>query len=270
MVKAMVSLFRRLPGGTPVVSPKVILRRFLLMLNCAAALTVVVNASAADEIPQLSGVWLFGSCSTARFDLSCTILAENDPLLTDRARAYRDAIDEAAQPKYDCAPMPIPHMWTDPYSYLIEQLDDRVLIHYGKDDVVRTVWLEGHGHEQPAVNEFFYFGYARGRYEDGALVVVTDRFTFDPQGLNADFRLPSSTQKRVTERFTRNGENVILEVTTIDSFFLREPWTFTVTSRPDPEPWEGSWECDLEGARHALRVMPSMYPDDPPVQRLEY
>ena len=28
------------------------------------------------------------------------------------------------------------------------------------------------------MNEFLYYGYAEGRYEDGALVVVTDKFTF--------------------------------------------------------------------------------------------
>lgn len=246
----------------------VLVRRLSALLLCTGLLISWCHAAQAAEPPLLSGIWMFGSCGAARFDLSCMILAEDDALLTDRARAYRDAIDEAAQPKYDCAPMPIPHMWTDPYSYRIEQLEDRVLIYYGKDDVVRTVWLEGHGHVRPPISEFFYFGYSTGRYEDGALVVVTDRFTFDPQGLNADFRLPSSTQKQVTERFSRDGGNIILEVTTIDTFFLREPWSFRVTSRPDPSPWERAWACDLEGARHSLRLMPPKYPDDPPVERL--
>jgi len=141
----------------------------------------------------------------------CMLLEEDDELLTERAKAYRDAIDEVAQPKYDCAPMSIPHMWTDPYSHQIEQTDDRVIFTYGKDDVVRTVWLDGHNHAKPAINEFFYFGYSTGHYEDGALVVETTRFTFDPQGLNADFKLPSSTQKKVTERYTKDGNDLILE-----------------------------------------------------------
>lgn len=223
-----------------------------------------------EEAPDLSGVWSFGSCSDRAFDLSCMILEEDDELLTTRAIAYRDAIDEAAQPKYDCAPMSIPHMWTDPYSYKVEQQDDRVLIYYGKDDVVRTVWLAGQGHPSPAMNEFFYFGHSVGRYEDGALVVVTDKFSFDPQGLNADFRLASSTQKQVTERFSREGDNLVLEVTTVDPFFLNEPWSFRVTSRPDSAEWEGSWQCDLEASRQILKLMPPMYPDDPAVERIDY
>lgn len=228
------------------------------------------HALAADAgIPDLDGVWAFGTCPGGQ-GMRCLILEEDAAILTDRARAYRDAIDEAAQPKYDCAPMSIPHMWTDPYAYRIEQLPDRLHLYYGKDDVVRTIWLEGHGHAKPKVNEFLYFGYSSGRYENGALVVVTEKFAFDPQGLNADFRLASSTQKRVVERFSRDGDNLVLEVTTTDPFFLKEPWSFRVTSRRDTSAWDGSWECDLEGSRQILKLMEPAYPDDPPVQRSDY
>lgn len=223
---------------------------------------------AASDIPDISGIWRFGLCvdGTGR---ECTLLDADDELLTERAKAYRDAIDEVAQPKYDCAPMSIPHMWTDPYSFRIEQLEDRVIVTYGKDDVVRTIWLDGHGHPRPAVNEFFYFGYSTGHYEDGALVAEASRFTFDPQGLNADFKLPSSTQKKVTERYSRDGEDLLLEVTTVDTFFLREPWTFKIRSRPDPEPLDLPWNCDLDGARQILKLLPTSYPGDPEIVRIE-
>lgn len=245
---------------------------FKALTACGLALLGTSAMAASDDIPDLDGVWTFGNCGGGGrgFNIGCMVLEEDDELLTDRAKAYQSVIDEAAQPKYDCAPMPIPHMWTDPYSYKIEQLDDRVLIYYGKDDVVRTVWLEGHGHEKPPVNQFLYFGYSTGHYEDGALVVVTDKFTFDPEGLNADFRIPSSTQKQVTERFSKDGDNLVLEVSTVDPFFLKAPWTFKVTSMPDTRPWEGSWQCDLEASRQILKLMPSMYPDDPPVERVDY
>ena len=223
---------------------------------------------ASAEIPEISGVWHWGRCVDGAGS-RCMFLGEDHELLTERAKAYRDAIDEVAQPKYDCAPMPIPHMWTDPYSHQIEQFEDRVIFTYGKDDVVRTVWLDGHGHPKPAINEFLYFGYSTGRYEDGALVVETSRFTFDPQGLNADFKLPSSTQKKLTERYTTEGNDLILEVTTVDTFFLREPWVFKVRSQPDPEPLALPWNCDLDGARQILRLLPTSYPNDPEIVRLE-
>lgn len=237
----------------------------------SAALFVAGDAgaqTAGGEIPDLSGVWQSGVCAdgTGR---GCLLLEADDELLTERARAYRDAIDEVAQPKYDCAPMSVPHIWTDPYSYQIEQQDDRVILTYGKDDVVRTVWLEGHGHPRPAINEFLYFGYATGRYEDGVLIAETSRFTFDPQGLNADFKLPSSTQKKVTERYSREGDALVLEVTTVDTFFLKGPWTFRLRSLPDSEPLDLPWNCDLEGARQILKLLPSSYPDDPEIVRIE-
>lgn len=246
-------------------------RRACRLAAIAGALLVLRPLwASAQDIPALDGVWSFGSCGGAGFNIGCMVLEEDDARLTSRARAYRDAIDEAAQPKYDCAPMSIPHMWTDPYSWKLEQLEDRVVIYYGKDDVTRTIWLEGHGHVKPAINEFLYFGYSTGRYEDGALVVVTNKFAFDPQGLNADFRLASSTQKQVTERFSIVDGNLVLEASTIDPFFLKEPWNFKVTSRPDTNPWEGSWQCDLEASRQILKLMAPMYPDDPKPERINY
>lgn len=251
----------------------VVARNHRIELAAVACTTLLVVAQAgaqspASEVPDLTGVWQYGLCYDGG-GRDCLLLEADDELLTDRARAYRDAIDEVAQPKYDCAPMSIPHMWTDPYSHQIEQFEDRVVFLYGKDDVVRTVWLDGYYHPEPAINEFFYWGYSIGRYEDGALIVETSRFTFDPQGLNADFKIPSSTQKKVIERYTREGESLVLEVTTTDTFFLREPWTFNVRSRPDPMPLDLPWNCDLEATRQILRILPTSYPDDPAIERIE-
>jgi hypothetical protein len=240
-----------------------------MLLPCAALTFggTGLAQGATSEVPDLNGVWQWGQCEDGNgFD--CMLLEEDDELLTNRAKAYRDAIDEVAQPKYDCAPISIPHMWTDPYSYQIEQQDDRVIFTYGKDDVVRTVWLDGHGHEAP-VNQFFYFGYSTGHYEDGALIVETTKFAFDPQGLNADFKLPSSTQKKVTERYELDGDELLLEVATIDTFFLKEPWVYKVRSQRDPNPLQLPWGCDVEGSRQILKLLPSSYPQDPPIVRID-
>jgi hypothetical protein len=245
------------------------LAAFVFLSSLALVVATDGNAQPVPgQIPQISGVWQWGRCVDGP-GFNCMLLEEDDELLTERAKAYRDAIDEVAQPKYDCAPMSIPHMWTDPYSHQIEQFEDRVVFSYGKDDVVRTVWLDGHEHPKPGINEFFYFGYSTGHYEDGALIVETTRFTFDPQGLNADFKLPSSTQKKVTERYTKDGNDLVLDVTTIDTFFLREPWGFKVRSQPDPEPLALPWNCDLEGSRQILKILPTSYPNDPAIDRIE-
>ena len=134
--------------------------------------------------------------------------------------------------------------------------------------MVRTVWLDGHDHPFPALNQFFVHGYSTGRYEGGTLVVETTRFTFDPMGLNSDFKLASSTQKRVRERYSRDGDALMLEVTTEDTFFLKEPWSFVVRSQPDPQPLALPWDCDLEAARQSLRLLPTDYPEDPDIVRI--
>ncbi len=241
----------------------------MLLLPGAAMLLGSSTASAASgDIPDLNGVWQWGRCVNGGPGISCMLLEEDDARLTGRAKALRDALDEAAAPKYDCAPMSIPHMWTDPYSHQIEQFDDRVVFSYGKDDVVRTAWLPNSDHQKPKANEYFYFGDSTARYEDGALIVETSHFTFDPQGLNADFRLASSTQKHVTERYTREGDDLVLEVTTTDTLFLKEPWVYKVKSVRDPEELALPWDCNQEGARDILKLMAPKYPNDPPIVRL--
>ncbi len=242
-----------------------------ILTGACFGLFLAQATTAAEEVPEIEGLWQMPQCpGGGGFNRGCMEVAEDDEKLTDRARAYHDAIDEAAQPKYDCAPMPIPMMWSEPYSFGIEQLEDRVLIRYGKEEVVRTIWLEDANPEEPKYNEFFYYGHSVGRYEDGALVAVTDRFTFDPQGWNADHRIPSSTQKQLFERFSMEGENLILEVTATDTFFLKEPLTFRVTSRPETRGWDFNWSCDLEASRSVLGIMEQQYPNDPPVEYIDY
>jgi len=240
----------------------------MMVLVSVGLLTTAPSANAQSDIPDVSGLWAWGRCTDGS-GFTCMLLEADDERLTERARAFQAAFDEIAAPKYDCAPMTIPHMFTDPYEYLIVQLPDRVLIYHEKDDVVRTVWLEGFDHPEPAVNQYFVQGYARGRYEGDTLVVETTRFTFDPTGLNSDFAVPSSTQKRVTERSRRDGDALLLEVTTEDTFFLAEPWVFEVRSQPVDGQLSLPWNCDLEAARQTLQLFPTSYPNDPPVVRID-
>lgn len=66
----------------------------------------------------------------------------------------RDAIDEFQHPMYDCVPAAVPPILGDPYNFSIEQRSDRVIIRYEKDEMERTVWLEGHGHPAVASNDY--------------------------------------------------------------------------------------------------------------------
>ena len=111
-------------------------------------------------------------------------------------------------------------------------------------------------------------GYSTGRYEGNQLIVETSRFTFDPEGFAGDaLNAPSSTQKRLTERYSREGETLKLELTAEDPIFLLQPFTYTMAWRVTTEPLSLPWSCDPAAAQRNLNVVRSKYPQDPPVKR---
>lgn len=182
-------------------------------------------------------------------------------LLNARAKAVIAAFDEYASPKYDCVGVAAPHIIIDLFKQRIEQRPDRVIFYYEKDDVVRTVWLEGHNHPEPRASEAFLQGYSTGRYEGGQLVVVTTKFTYDPMGMtfNSPF-VPSSTRKKVTERYWREGNVMKAIVVTEDPVFLLKPWTFTHEwDASDDEFYE--YGCNVGTARQLLQFIPPKYVD---------
>ena len=189
-------------------------------------------------------------------------------LLTVRARAFADVFDELAAPKYDCGPAMLPGLFGDPYAFQVEQLPDRVTLTYEKDDVIRTIWLEGHGHPTPKAGAFFIHGYSTGRYEGDQLVVETTKFTFDPAGIGGDFvSAPSSTQKRLIERYSGEGDHLRMDLTVDDPIFLLRPITYVMEWRRSDQTLSLPWDCNPEAARRNLRLVPTKYPQDPPVIR---
>ncbi len=142
------------------------------------------------------------------------------------------------------------------------------MLTYEKDDVVRTVWLEGHGHDAPGIGQFFTHGYSSGRYEDDTLVVETTHIAFDPAGLAGDFiSAPSSTQKRVTERYLRTGDGMRIDLTIEDPVFLLKPVEYSIHYLTSGRPLSLPWNCQPAAAQRNLRLEPSKYPEDPPVIR---
>ena len=102
-----------------------------------------------------------------------------------------------------------------------------------------------------------HHGHSTGRYEDDRLVVETTRFTFDPAGIAGDFlSAPSSTQKRLVERYWREGDGLRMELTVEDPIFLLRPITYVMAWRPNGRPLSLPWGCDPEAAQRNLRLIP--------------
>ena len=241
----------------------------LLVVGCLTAGLLAQAQRTPAATPNLSGIFNGRRCVPANSDVCPEMNVKGgERLLTARGKAFVAAFDEVAAPKYDCSPATLPIIFGDPYAFQIEQLPDRVNMTYEKDDVVRTVWLEGRGHTPPRQGLLFMHGYSTGRYEGNQLVIETSRFTFDPEGFAGDaLNAPSSTQKRLTERYTRDGNTLRMELTAEDPVFLREAIKYTMEWQVSAEPLSLPWSCDPAAAQRNLNVVRSKYPQDPPVTR---
>ncbi len=197
-------------------------------VGCAIALALAgalqtapgVWAQGAAAVPNLSGTWDRKGPIPGR-------PPNGSPVSLARARAigFALAFDEVLLPSYDCSPVSVPVILNDNYNFSITQMPDRVVLRYEKEDVVRTVWLEGHGHPSPGVYDFSLHGHSTGRYEKNQLVIETTKFVFDPRGFH-DSYIPSSTQKKVTERYWREGNLLRMESVSEDPMILSAPFPY--------------------------------------------
>jgi hypothetical protein len=225
-----------------------------LRVAVVAGVLVVATAFGPTEIhaqgagvPNLTGIWK----RTGR-----AVTPDQLPL-NARGVALREAIDESLAPMYDCVPATVPHILGDPYNFQIEQQADRVIITFEKDAVTRTVWLEGHGHPPVSNNDYSLHGHSVGRYEGGQLVVETTKYTFDPGGLEDKPPMtPSSTQKKTTERYSRVGDKLTVEVVLEDRLIIKEPVLFKFEYLPTTEALVEWPECDPDQARAPINYMP--------------
>ena len=250
--------------------------RLRLRVGCmcllAGCLTTELSAEAQlveSEVPELTGIFKGRRCVPTESEVCPEIGRDGSAkLLTARARAFAEVFDELAAPKYDCGPATLPGLFGDPYAFQVEQLVDRVTFTYEKDDIVRTVWLEDKEHSLPSIGAFFVHGYSVGRYEGHRLIVETTKFSFDPAGIAGDYiSAPSSTQKRLIERYWLEGENLRMELTVEDPIFLLGPIEYVMEWQRSDQSLSLPWGCDPEAARRNLQLVPTKYPEDPPVNR---
>jgi hypothetical protein len=208
--------------------------------------------SAADS--NLVETWARRGCTSGQ---PCPFIPSQLPLKA-RAIGFIQAFDEPLGPKYDCVPATMPSLIIDPYNFKIEEHRDRLVFTYEKDDIARTIWLNGNG-PQPTVYDVYWQGHSVGRYEDGELVIETTKFPFDPTGLDDMYNIPSSTQKKVVERYRRVGDVLEAEIVTEDPLFLTEPVRFTFEWERTDRPLELPYSCDPELAKQPLKFIPSKY-----------
>ena len=200
--------------------------------------------------PDLVGRWAPATCVPD--GATCPFVVA-DLELTRVGRNLVEAFEEPVGPKFDCVQATTPSLLADPYAWAIHQLTDRVIFEYEKDDIIRTVWLEGWGHPRPDAYGASVQGHSIGWYEGDELVVVTDRFLYDPTGLEDLGGIPSSTLKHVTERYSRDGDTLRAEVVTEDPLILEEPVRFTIEWTSSDAPLILPYRCELDQARQPVQ-----------------
>jgi len=229
----------------------------VLVLSLLVGQSVVAQVVDSLTIPNLTGIWDGGGRARPVNSETVPWGGENYPKLNERALAYQSVWEEIIAPKYDCQPASSPAVQYDPYHMQVIQWPDRVVFRYEKDDQTRTVWLDG---REPTATDFGVQGFSVGHYDGDALMVTTTHFVFDVAGFDDYNGIPSSSQKKVTERYWMEEGNLHITLTVEDPMFLLEPAAYSTRWIPArPGYLIAPYECDPESARASVRFFPSKY-----------
>jgi hypothetical protein len=231
----------------------VIIALFVLFASHPSNALLAQSSAGAAAIPKLSGIW----------KRKGPLDGKRDPAMapTNRALGFEKAYENSLSPTYDCVPIPMPAVANDNYDFQIEQKPDRVILSYEKMDVVRTIWLEGHGHPKPGAYDYSNQGHSIGRYDGNALVVETTKFLPDARGFNSNRFIPNTALKKMTERYWREGDVLKMHTTSVDPLVLKEPFQFSYEYTPRPDLLT-KYDCDPEDSRFGAQFHKSIYPPD--------
>ena len=132
-------------------------------------------------------------------------------------------------PVMTCQPLGIPR--NGPPRRIIQSPNDIVFFYgqyadggggYGEYRIIPT---DGRKHDERQALTTRYMGYTVGHWEGDTLVL--DSIAFNDFTWLARGGFFHSDQMRVTERFTRQGDEILYEVTVDDPVVLAEPWVMT-------------------------------------------
>jgi hypothetical protein len=216
---------------------------------------VADTRSGATGIDRLTGRWL-GYVPGQQIT--------DTPLpLNDAGRAARLAFDPQDTPAMHCIPPNLPSILFVPYLYDVRLDGSELLLHNEYYGIQRTVTLDSPDPDtsQPE------FGQRTGRFENGVLIIESSNFPPNRAGLAASlepngngYDVPSSEQKRFTERYTVNddGGELTVEYTLEDPVYLAEPYVSRIVFHRVPEDTPMyDFPCDADIAtRSTLNAAP--------------
>jgi hypothetical protein len=156
---------------------------------------------------------------------------EGSPLpLNTAGRAAWDSYDAKLSPANTCEPMNYPDMFNAPYLFDIKVEGNTLVIHNQPWEAERRIPLDN---TEVTTAPDGIFGVVRGRLEGTSVVLESDRFPPSLWGLGSATQflgsgadMPSSAQKKLTERFTLSEDGLTLDYdyTLEDSTYLSQPF----------------------------------------------
>ncbi len=183
--------------------------------------------------------------------------------LNDAGIAARADFDPQNTPAMNCIPPNLPSILFVPYIYDVRRNGDELLLHHEYFAVDRTVTL-GASDPDTSTPEF---GERVARFENDTLIIESSNFPPNRAGLAGNlepngngFDVPSSDQKRFTERYTIDEAGGELTVTYLleDPLYLSAPYEGQIAFHrvPDDTPMY-DFPCDADIAtRSTLNAVP--------------
>jgi hypothetical protein len=171
--------------------------------------------------------------------------------VTDKGRAAMASADPKAITQKDCIPIGAPALMFYPVADTITVEKDRVVMKVDWMETQRTIYLDGRKH--PPAAETSLHGHSVGKWEGDTLVVETTNFKEHANGLSTS--LPSSSQKRLIERFRLSPDKKMLLYSGVveDPIYLTKPVEWSAKWEYRPGMPHSNQKCDLEVARQFLK-----------------
>jgi uncharacterized protein DUF6152 len=172
-------------------------------------------------------------------------------VVTDKGKAEMAKAGPMTTTQKDCIPIGEPSVMFYPVANTITVAKDRVTLKVDWMDTERVVYLDGRAH--PPATQTFLHGHSTGKWEGDTLVIETTNFKEHENGLSTS--LPSSTQKKLTERLSLapDGKNLLYSGTVEDPVYLTKPvdWNGRWEYRPTMQ--HSNEKCDIDVARKFLK-----------------
>lgn len=179
-----------------------------------------------------------------------------------RAHSYDPAIEEVQQIR-QCWPHSIGYAMFSLAPMRIWRSDEAIMFRVMANEALRTVWMDGRPHP-PEYALHTWYGFSTGEWQGDTLVVTT---THLKEGHLRRNGVPHSDQIKVTEYFTRHGENLLTMVAVFDDpIYLTEPLVRHMSFRYVPDATMPEYPCEerelveLGGAQLIPHFLPGENP----------